>query len=30
MVRWPGEDMGAIYQHPTAFHHGGKPEKVWR
>jgi hypothetical protein len=30
MVRWPGDDMGAIYQHPTEFHDGGKPERVWR
>jgi predicted SAM-dependent methyltransferase len=30
MVRWPGRDMAAVYQHPSEFHSGGKPEDVWR
>jgi hypothetical protein len=30
MVRWPGSDMHAVYQHPSEYHAGGKPEDVWR
>jgi hypothetical protein len=30
MVRWPGRDMHAIYQHPSDYHDAGKPEDVWR
>lgn len=30
MVRWPGRDMQAIYQHPSDYASTGKPEDVWR
>lgn len=29
MVRWPGRDLSAIYQHPSEFWKNGKPEDVW-
>ena len=30
MVRWPGQDLQAIYQHPSEYWESGKPEKVWQ
>ena len=30
MVRWPGSDLQAIYQHPSDYWDTGKPEKVWQ
>jgi hypothetical protein len=30
MIRWPGQDMKAIYQHPSEFWSDGKPEGVWK
>jgi predicted SAM-dependent methyltransferase len=29
MIRWPGRDFRAIYQHPTEFWNDGKPEEAW-
>lgn len=29
MVRWPGRDLKAIYQHPSDFWAHGKPEDAW-
>jgi len=29
MIRWPDENLSAIYQHPQAFWDGGKPGDVW-
>lgn len=30
MVRWPGPDMHAIYQHPSDYHAAGRPEDCWQ
>ena len=30
MIRWPGPDLDAIYQHPADFWASGKPDDVWR
>jgi SAM-dependent methyltransferase len=30
MVRWPGEDLRPIHQHPSDYHAGGKPAGIWR
>ena len=30
MVRWPGRDFQAIYQHPSNFYSEGKPSEVWK
>lgn len=30
MVRWPGRDLTATYQHPSEFWEKGKPGDVWR
>ena len=30
MVRWPGRDMHATWQHPSDYHATGKPGDVWR
>jgi hypothetical protein len=30
MVRWPGREMAATWQHPTEYAATGKPEDVWR
>lgn len=30
MIRWPGADMVAVYQHPTEFWASGKPKEAWR
>ena len=30
MVRWPGRDFAAIWQHPSDFWSNGKPEDVWQ
>jgi hypothetical protein len=30
MIRWPGRDLAAIYQHPSDYHDAGRPEAVWR
>lgn len=30
MIRWPGEDLQAIHQHPSEFWADGKPKGCWR
>jgi len=30
MVRWPGRDLAAVYQHPSEYWDSGKPDNVWR
>lgn len=30
MIRWPGRDLQAIYQHPNEFWESGKPEDTWQ
>jgi hypothetical protein len=30
MIRWPGQDLQATYQHPADFWESGKPQEVWR
>ena len=30
MIRWPGRDLQAIYQHPSEFWNHGRPEECWQ
>lgn len=30
MIRWPGRDIQAIWQHPNDYHADGKPDQVWQ
>jgi len=30
MIRWPGRDLRAIYQHPWEFYEDGRPEGSWQ
>ena len=30
MIRWPGKNLTATYQHPSDFWTDGKPEELWR
>ena len=30
MIRWPGQDLQAIYQHPSEFWGEGKPGGLWK
>ena len=30
MIRWPGKDFKAIYQHPSEFYTDGKPADSWK
>jgi len=30
MVRWPGQDLVATYQHPSEFYADGKPKGAWK
>lgn len=30
MIKWPGQDLNAIYQHPSEFYKTGKPAEAWK
>lgn len=30
MIRWPDQNLSAMYQHPSEFAADGKPDEVWR